>query len=106
MLELQGDTIKMTKGDDARLDLVIYTTDDCVYTPEEGDTLVFRLYNFPRKSKTEKPILVKTINDLEVSLKPQDTNFLKDGKYFYDITLTFKDGEINTIMEGEFFLLW
>ena len=44
----------------------------------------------------------KEFESNEIKIEGGDTAFLKYGRYFYDCSLIFADGDINTICAGNF----
>ena len=102
MLEINKNNIKLTRGDSAVIDLVIYMPDGTIYELEEGDKVYFGVRLLPKKAPGEQMLLEKEFESNEIKIESGDTAFLKYGRYFYDCSLIFADGDINTICAGNF----
>ena len=57
------------------------------------------------KNLNKPPVLIKEFTDNIIKLKTNDTKFLNDGVYTYGVVLKTKEGQINTIQQGEFIIL-
>ena len=99
MLNINGTDIKMTRGDSVILNMVIYTPDGNVYEMQNGDSLYFTVRELPKKT-SDSPLIEKTFSNNDIKLTPADTMFLKYGRYFWDVTLIFSDGDVNTVASG------
>ena len=45
------------------------------------------------------------INELEIIIDEQDTKFLRNKQYYYNVVLTTADGGVNTVSEGKFYIM-
>lgn len=98
-----NNVIRMTRGNTVRIPLVIFHRDSpssepVEYTPTAEDTIRFAM---KVSYLDDALVLSKTIphNDLFLTLNPEDTASLpQPSKYVYDITITFPDGTIDTIV--------
>ena len=99
MLSINGNEIKMTRGDTVVLNMTIYTPEGKVYELNSGDKLYFTVKTLPKDEKTP-PLIEKVFTCNDITLEPIDTQFLKYGRYFWDSTLEFADGSINTVASG------
>ena len=95
-------TIKLTRGDTARLVVTIENGDDGGdYTISEDDILTLSV---KKNISDTSPCFQKTIKGSEVFLiDPSDTENLEFGSYKYDVQLTTSKGEIYTIIEPSTF---
>ena len=105
MLYVEADgTIRLTRGDTARLSLDIRkcrTEEEYVLAP--GDILRFTIKRSVEDSNT---ILQKVLKETTtLHLLPEDTADLPYGKYKYDIELTTETGDVYTIVEPSTFEL-
>lgn len=100
MLRLNGDSIKMTRGDTAYFEITVYTPDGEIYELQKKDRLVFTVRETPKKTSGSPPLLEKSFQDRTIKLVPEDTNFLKYGKYFWDVEIIFANGDVNTVCAG------
>lgn len=101
MLKINGNSIKLTRGDTAYLEITIYTPDGKVYELQKNDKLEFCVREFPKKQQNCPPLLDKVFEDRTIKINPNDTNFLKYGRYFWDVSLIFANGDINTVCSGD-----
>ena len=106
MLNINGNSIKLTRGDTAYIEITIYTPTGEVYELQDGDTLQFCIREFPKKQNNRPPLLNKTFNNRTVKILPNDTNALKYGRYYYDVSLIFANGDINTVCAGDITLTY
>ena len=98
MVEIDGTTIKMTRGDTLRTQVILLDAQDQEYVPQEGDVIRF----VAKKACTDpEPLLVKTIpNETQfLVLDPADTKDLEaPGTFVYDIQITFANGDVDTFI--------
>lgn len=97
MVRVNGTTITMTRGDTLTVQIAINKADGTPYEPEQGDAVRFAL----KKDYSDKaPLIMKTIDieDLCLTLVPNDTKKLAFGDYVYDIELTQEDGTVDTFV--------
>lgn len=105
MLYINKDgTIKLTRGDTARITVSIYNEynqNDYELDPE--DTLRLTIKKTVRDTT---PTVQKTIvGSKQFHIVPEDTNNLSFGKYLYDVELTTSSGDVYTIIEPTTFEL-
>lgn len=99
MYEVNGDSIKLTKGDTFIAKVDIFQNNE-EYIPATGDVVRFAL---KRLYSDDECLIYKVIpNDtLILKLDPQDTNTLEVSTYYYDIELTFANGDVDTFISGK-----
>jgi hypothetical protein len=100
MLYIEGNDIKLTRGDSAYLHIPIENRlPDGSTTPyelAEGDVLVMTMrLNYDSEICFQKT--VKGVNTFHIV--PDDTKDCKFGKYKYDVQLTTTDGDVYTVIE-------
>ena len=108
MIEIEGTTITIVKGDSAIINVEAFNPDGSAYQPEEGDVIRFAV----KKSYHDaEPVLVVNIpvETMELYLTKEDTKQLDsgyiNGSYFYDIELSKLDGTDDTfIPNGKLFV--
>ncbi|MBQ2768103.1 MAG: hypothetical protein IJF49_08530 [Clostridia bacterium] len=102
MLYLEGNTIRLTRGDTAFLSVPIVRADTGEpYDLAEGDTLEFSLKKY---TSDEEPIFQKKIiGGNTFTIRPDDTSGLRFGKYKYDVQLTTAQGHVFTVIEASVF---
>lgn len=102
MYRISGNTIKLTRGDSFYCEVGI-AQDGTPYVPVEGDVIKFVL----KKGHDDAALITKIIpNDtLILHLEPNDTKTLEFGTYRYDVELTFANGDVDTFINNEVFIL-
>lgn len=106
ILEIVNNQITLTKGDTAILNLTIYFPNmEEQYELMDGDIVTFSLTNKTECFGESKVVIKKDFKQNEIQLKPIDTKYLPCGKYEYDVQLTFKNEDVNTIIGPELFYL-
>ena len=106
ILEIVSNQITLTKGDTAILNLTIYFPNmEEQYELMDGDVATFSLTNKTECFGESKVVIKKDFEQNEIQLNPVDTKYLSCGKYEYDVQLTFKNGDVNTIIGPELFYL-
>ena len=95
MIQINGTTINMVRGDTAVISIAIKDQSGETYTPTGGDKVRFAMkknYNDPA------PLIEKDCTSLQLELDPADTKGLAFGTYVYDIELTKADGTVDTFI--------
>jgi hypothetical protein len=97
MVNIQGSTITLTRGDTLRVSLELTDHTGNIYTPNEGDHIRFAM---KRKYNDAEPLILKTIpNDtLILEIEPQETKSLPCVEYVYDIEMTYANGDVDTFI--------
>ena len=94
--------ITITRGDDASFDIGITYNDKCMrYVMQQGDKLTFTV---KKAAADETAILQKVLTEPKLVIAAADTAKLEFGSYKYDLQMTFADGKIQTVAEGNFVL--
>ena len=112
MTKVTDTTIELTRGDSLLVRVSISRNGE-IYTPEQGDTIMFYLKHQTMNMKRsayidEEPVISKDvpIDTMMLTLYPQDTKELSFGEYVYDLEITFANGFVDTfINNGRFVLL-
>ena len=103
MYEINGTSIKLTRGDSFYCTVGMKNKDDGTdYVPQEGDVVRFAL---KKRYQDATPLILKNIptDTLMLYLEPNDTKEMAFGSYVYDIELTKANGDVDTfIWEAEF----
>lgn len=96
MVQINGTTITMTRGDTLSLTIGIMQGED-EYQVQAGDVIRFAM---KRSYADNEPLLVKLIDNdsLGLQLDPEDTKDLPFGSYVYDIEITMEDGTVDTFI--------
>lgn len=104
--------IKLTRGDTFRVRVEIKAKGE-PYTPQEGDSVRFAVKKDEFTGRQYKelidvdPLILKDIpiDTLILQLDPEDTKDLPFGKYLYDVELTKADGDVDTFIKEQEFIL-
>ena len=103
MYKINGTAITLTKGDSLYCQLTLQKNGQ-PFTPSEGDVIKFGMKaNF----WDTEPLIEKVIpNDtLLLSILPAETESLQPATYCYDIAYTALDGDVDTFINNEPFIL-
>lgn len=98
MVEVNGTTIKMTRGDTLKTFVTLLTSEGQEYIPAPNDHIRFAM---KKTYKDAEPLILKEIpnNTLELVLNPSDTKSLDaPGSYVYDIEITYGNGDVDTFI--------
>lgn len=106
LLLVTGNNITLSKGDSASFNLTIYYADmEHPYELKDGDTIRFYMSYFDNFTHKSKIVINKLFEKNSLTLDPIDTMYLRSGRYRYEVQLTFKNGEVNTIIDASIFEL-
>ena len=94
MLKISPDnTIMLTRGDTARIQVTITSADGSIYTPVQTDQIRFAVKK--RYTDAEPLILINIpVSTMLLEILPEHTSSLSFGTYRYDIQITMADGTI------------
>lgn len=100
MLKIDGNKIRLTRGDTLTLTVEILA-DGEIYEPEEGDTCRFALSKGFLETAGYTFILAKDIplDTLTFTISAEETK-LDYGEYKYDVELTHADGTVETFISS------
>lgn len=100
MLEIIGNKITLSKGDTATFNLTIYYAGmEKPYELRNGDSVRFYVTKVDQFTNKNKIVINKLFEGNNLTLKPIDTMYLSSGDYRYEVQLTFKNGEVNTVID-------
>lgn len=100
MIEFNGTSITMNRGDTVYIDTVIFTACDLIYELQDGDVITFVVVD----NKKEE-VLIREFWDRNLKLTSMDTAFLSEGCYRYKCILTMANGDRETYCEGDLRLI-
>lgn len=102
MLYIDDKTIKLTRGDTARLTIpIVNLANNGEYTMESGDILYFTV---KKTAKDSDFLFQKSVTGSNsIHIRPEDTATLSFGKYKYDVQLTTATGDVYTVIEPSTF---
>lgn len=96
-VSMKRNTIIMTRGDTATIQLDLTDSSGEAYVPDENDVIRFAAKK--NYSDSEVAINITIPNDtLMLKINPEDTKELAFGKYVYDIQITYANGDVNTFI--------
>ncbi len=96
-VSMKRNTIIMTRGDTANIQLNLTDSNGGAYVPNDGDVIRFAA----KKAYTDENVAFSIIvpNDtLILKIEPRHTKNLDFGKYVYDIQITYANGDVNTFI--------
>lgn len=105
MFEVTNNTITLTRGDYAELDVSLYNQDKTPHMLTEGETLTLSV---KRKTTDMTPIFQKVLkqgDELLFVFLPEDTKDLAFGTYRYDIEFNTADEKPDTIITPHDFII-
>lgn len=103
--------IHLTRGDSAVIDLTIQDrVTGSVFILSDGDRLIFTLKRF---ITDKEPVLTKSLGQgiqqeqshYVIQFLPEDTRFLSNGRYIYEVKLVRENGYTDTIIPARDFFL-
>lgn len=100
MVNINGTTITITRGDtlDAKVDILL--PDGSAYGVQEGDVIRFAV---KQRYADREPLICKEIphGTLNLRLETEETKLLRAGgaPYVYDIQITMEDGTVDTFID-------
>lgn len=105
MLSITDTDITLTRGDSLQIQLTLTKAHE-TYVPAAGDVIKFYLSSNYKGNTNYQSYVSKTIDNstLILELAPEDTASMKYGTYFYQLEITYADGEVDTFLEGLFTL--
>lgn len=92
--------IKITQGDNAELEILIYDADGKKREIFDDDTIVLTM---KKEVNSSSVLLSKNAVAGVIEFMPEDTKDLSAGTYIYDIQLTTFGGKIYTIVPLSYF---
>ena len=95
MLYIEGNNIKLTRGDTAYLTIPLKTIES-VYELQPTDTLTFSVKRNTRETDYLFQKIITGTNTFHI--QPDDTAELTFGKYTYDVQLNVSNGDVFTVI--------
>lgn len=105
MLKISSDnTIMLTRGDTARIQVTITSADGTAYAPSQTDQIRFAVKK--RYTDVEPLILIDIpASTMLLEISPEHTSSLSFGTYRYDIQITMADGTVDTFIDRKEFII-
>lgn len=97
----ENNSINISKGDSALLSLDL-TKGDNPYTMQPDDILIFAV---KVRDDFNNTIIKKVVSDPEIVFTPEDTAALSAINAVYSITMQYKNGNVDTFLNGDFNIL-
>lgn len=95
MLYIEGNTIRLTRGDTAYLQIPLTTTDG-IYELASEDTLTLSV---KKSTRDMDYYFQKVLTGSDIfHIEPSDTAELAFGKYVYDVQLNTSNGDVFTVI--------
>lgn len=100
MLEIDGNAIRLTRGDTAYLEVPILIQQEdgttIPYDLGEADILTLTV----KKTTSDKESIIKkeNVGSNNFHIKPEETANLEYGRYLYDVQLTTESGDVYTVI--------
>lgn len=103
MLQITGNEIRLTRGDNAELTIELRDNNGVEYELEADDkiTLSVKKYVYSTDYIFQK---VSTGTNT-IKILPEDTKACEFGKYFYDVQVDTAEGEVYTIIPPSVFVI-
>ena len=119
MFKIDGSKIKLTRGDDAVIELAVFTPDNKPYNPQEGEKARFTVRKRPLYNNSTPPLIekdfafetyegkvrdggesVESKTSFEIRINSVDTKFMDYGVYLYDVQFCDLKGNLSTLCNG------
>ena len=119
MFKIEGSKITLTRGDDAVIELSVFTPDNKPYQVQEGEKARFTVRKRPLYNNSTPPLIEKdfafaTYNSkdgesesnesktsFEIRINSIDTKFMDCGQYLYDVQFCDLKNNLSTICNGK-----
>ena len=94
---LEDGTIRLTRGDTARLSVnIVNDADGSTYEVRPNDVLIMSL---KKNIRDATPVMQKKIVGVDTfHIEPDDTHDLEFGKYLHDVQITTEDSDVYTVI--------
>lgn len=120
MFKIDGSKITLTRGDDAVIELSVFTPDNKLYQVQEGEKARFTVRKRPLYNNSTPPLIEKDFafetygkgegseskTSFEIKLNSIDTKFIEQGVYLYDVQFCDLQGNLSTLCNGKFVLTY
>lgn len=101
MLYIDGNIIRLTRGDTAYLTVPIVTESGEEYVMQSGDILSFSV---KKNESMDEYLFQKVVTGSNaIHIEPNDTTNIPFGKYRYDVQLNLASGDVFTVIEPNTF---
>lgn len=118
MFKIDGSKITLTRGDDAVIELSVFTPDNKPYQVQEGEKARFTVRKKPLYNNSTPPLIEKDFafathgskdgesgseskTSFEIRINSIDTKFMDCGQYLYDVQFCDLKNNLSTICNGK-----
>ena len=103
MFKIDSDRLYITRGDTGRLTVSIRDQNGNKYTPSSDEIIVMTV---KKSVGDESSLFSAQAKDCEIVITPEYTKSLAFGEYVYDVQITLSNGDINTIIPSNKFIVY
>ena len=114
MFKIEGSKITLTRGDDAVIELSVFTPDNKPYQVQEGEKARFTVRKRPLYNNSTPPLIEKDFafatydngesgeskTSFEIRINSIDTKFMDCGQYLYNVQFCDLKNNLSTICNG------
>ena len=104
-MTINGNDIRMIRGDTERLTVTCQLSDGTERPFEEGDTVTLTVAWPGGPEVLQKRVISFPEGVADILIAHEETNELTPGEYTYDVQLTARDGTVATIIPPAKFIL-
>lgn len=120
MFKIEGSKIILTRGDDAVIELSVFTPDNKPYQVQEGEKARFTVRKRPLYNNSTPPLIEKDFafatygskdgesdesseskTSFEIRINSIDTKFMECGQYLYDVQFCDLKNNLSTLCNGK-----
>lgn len=106
MLKVYNNRIRITKGDSAHLTISIKNSDGTPYDVADTDQIRLQVRTSPNRGKLVfEGKLEVTENGVLWHIRPEDTNKVQPGTYYYDAQIENNKGDVYTFIPMSEFII-
>lgn len=98
---IDNNSIYLTRGDSATLELTVYDDEGKIYTPTENDVIVLTIKSNVLNNDYK---LRKTFESLRLVITSEESEKFNFGTYFFDVRLINEDLTDTFICDGKFII--
>lgn len=109
MTEIYENNIVMTRGDTEAIEVFLEDEGGLLFPFQAGDKVWFTVSHKEDNGTIDDQIFQKyaTGDDFEEGvakwkINPEDTHGLESREFFYDVQITFANGDVKTLIKGTF----
>ena len=104
MYIVNGKTIIVTRGDTLKINISLKDSTGHEYVAQPDDIIKFKLKKIINDNHHRFEKIINN-NTMQLELSSEETSKLSVGDYIYDLEITFSNGEVNTPLNCEKFIV-